>query len=71
MLRRYALDLSHVLDFEDLYIQDVIFVVDQPVQILDQLEQVLQSKVILLWRYSWPHHRVEGAIWVPEDMMRE
>src|SRR5438270_10484086 len=58
-LKPYAHDPSHVLDFQDLSIQDDISIEDRPIQILDRREQVLRNKVIPLVKVMWSHHGVE------------
>lgn len=48
MLRVYVRDLTRVLDFTDLTIQDDISVKEHPTQILGRKEQVLRNNVIPL-----------------------
>ena len=44
---------------------------ERPIQILDQKEQVLRTKTILLVKVLWQHHDVEEATWELESMIRE
>ena len=70
-LKPYVHDPSHVLDFQDLTIQDDISIEDRPIQILDRREQVLRNKVIPLVKVMWSHHGVEEATWEREALIRE
>src|SRR5438445_13864237 len=70
-LKPYAHDPSHVLDFQDLSIQDDIFIKDRPIQILDRREQILRNKVIPLVKVMWSHHGVEKATWERETLIGE
>ena len=45
--------------------------VEQPVEIIDQREQVLRNKVIKLVRILWKNHNVEEATWKLESAMLE
>ena len=71
ILKPYAHDPSHILDFQDLTIQDDISIEDRPVQILDRSEKVLKNKVIPLVKVLWSHHGVEEATWEREAQIRE
>src|SRR3954468_16954078 len=70
-LKPYAHDPLHVLDFQDLSIQDGISIEDRPIQILDRREQVLTNKVIPLVKVMWTYHGVEEAPWEREALIRE
>src|SRR4051812_32264315 len=70
-LKPYAHDPSHILDFQDLTIQDGISIEDRPIQILDRREQVLKNKVIPLVKVIWSHLGVEEATWEREVLIRE
>src|SRR4051812_26347426 len=70
-LKPYVHDPTHVLDFQDLTIQDDISIEDRPIQILDRREQVLRNKVIPLVKVMWSHHGVEEATWEREALIRE
>src|SRR5438270_5615934 len=60
-LKPYAHDPSHIMDFQDLTIQDDISIEDHPVQILDRSKKVLKNKVIPHVKVLWSHHGVEEA----------
>ncbi|XP_028093906.1 uncharacterized protein LOC114293999 [Camellia sinensis] len=61
MLRRYLRDPEHVIDHENLEIQEDLSYEEQPVQILDHRDQVLRNKTIPLVKVLWRNHRVEEA----------
>ncbi|XP_028076743.1 uncharacterized protein LOC114278811 [Camellia sinensis] len=61
MLRQYLRDTEHVVDHENLKVQEGLFYKEQPVQILDQRNQVLRNKTIPLTKVLWRNHRVEEA----------
>ncbi|XP_028097060.1 uncharacterized protein LOC114296930 [Camellia sinensis] len=70
MLRRYLQDPEHVVDYEDLKVQEDLSYEEQPVQILDRRDYVLQNKTIPLVKFLWRNHRVEEATWETENQMR-
>src|SRR3954468_16620696 len=70
-LKPYAYDPSHILDFQDLSIQDDISIEDRPIQILDHREQVLRNKVTPLVKVMWSHQGIEEATWEHEAHIRE
>ena len=55
MLRKYEPNTTHVLDWQDLNLQEDV----GPREILDKKEQVLRTKTIPLVKVLWDHHRVE------------
>ncbi|KAL3745910.1 hypothetical protein ACJRO7_014929 [Eucalyptus globulus] len=61
MLRKYEPDPTHVLNFEELDVDDRVSYVESPVQIVDRKEQVLRTKTIPLVKVVWQHHGTEGA----------
>ncbi|XP_028120060.1 uncharacterized protein LOC114317522 [Camellia sinensis] len=48
MLRRYLRDPEHIVDYENLEVQENLSYEEQPVQILDHHNQVLRNKTIPL-----------------------
>ncbi|RVW70601.1 Transposon Ty3-G Gag-Pol polyprotein [Vitis vinifera] len=70
MLRKYEPDTTHVLDWQDLNLQEDVTYEEGPRQILDKKEKVLRTKIIPLVKVSWDHHGVEGATWELESDMR-
>ncbi|XP_028104428.1 uncharacterized protein LOC114303512 [Camellia sinensis] len=53
MIRQYLRDLKHVVDYEDLEVQEDLSYKEQPVQILDRHDQVLRNKTIPLVKVLW------------------
>ncbi|RVW58192.1 Retrovirus-related Pol polyprotein from transposon 297 [Vitis vinifera] len=70
MLRKYEPDTTHVLDWQDLNLQEDVTYEEGPRQILDKKEKVLRTKIIPLVKVSWDHHGVEGDTWELESNMR-
>ncbi|KAL0560261.1 hypothetical protein IC582_000661 [Cucumis melo] len=70
MLRKYALDPSHVVDYEPLEIDENLSYVEQPVEVLAREVKTLRNKEIPLVKVLWRNHRVEEATWEREDDMR-
>ena len=71
MLRKYKPDPTHILNFQDLEIQDDISLEDKPIQIMDHRDQVLRGKVIPLVKVLWTRHGEEEATWEWEDQIRK
>lgn len=70
MLRRYLWDPEHVVDYENLEVQEDLSYKEQPVQILDRRDQVLQNKTIPLVKVLWRNHQIEEATWETKSQMR-
>ena len=70
MLRKYEPDPTHVLNYEEIDVDDKISYVERPVRIEDRKEQVLRNKTIPLVKVVWQHHGTEGATWESEEIMR-
>ncbi|XP_028097554.1 uncharacterized protein LOC114297337 [Camellia sinensis] len=70
MLRQYLQDPGHVVDYENLEVQEDLSYEEQLVQILDHRDQVLQNKTIPLVKVLWRNHRIEEATWENESQMR-
>ena len=70
MLRKYKLDTWHILNWQELDIQDNVSYDERPREILDTKEQVLWDKTIRLVKVLWRHHGVEEATWELESTMR-
>ncbi|KAL3746177.1 hypothetical protein ACJRO7_015170 [Eucalyptus globulus] len=71
MLRKYEPDPTHVLNFEELDVDERVSYEERPIQIVDRKEQVLRTKTIPLVKVVWQHHGTEGATWESEDAMKE
>ncbi|XP_039156122.1 uncharacterized protein LOC120287401 [Eucalyptus grandis] len=71
MLRKYEPDSTHVLNFEELYVDNRVSYVKRLVQIVDRKEQVLRTKTISLVKVVWQHHGIEAATWESEESTRQ
>jgi hypothetical protein len=71
MLRKYVPDPSHVIQFEDLQVQEDLTVEERPVEIVDRRERVMRNKTITLVKVRWQHHGLEECTWEPEEAMKE
>ena len=70
MLRRYTLDLAHVVDWGEIEVDTDGIFEEGPVCILDSRDQVLLHKTMRLVRVLWQHRGVEESTWEREDTMR-
>lgn len=70
MLQKYELEPTHVLDWRDFEIDEQLVFEDMPVQILDQKEQILYTKVIPLVKVLWCRKNTEEMTWELESEMR-
>ena len=69
MLRKYTLDLAHVVDWGELVIDTDGTFEEGLVRIVDSQDQVLRRKTVRLVRVLWQHRGVEEATWEREDTM--
>jgi len=66
MLRKYEPNLTHVLNFEELDVDDRVSYVER-----FHKEQMLRNKTITLVKVIWRHHGTEGATWESEEAMKK
>ena len=71
MLKKYEPNINHVLDWQDLNLQEDITYEEGLREILDNKEEVLQTKTIPLVKVLWDHHGVEETTWELESDMRK
>ena len=71
MLRKYHPYPGHVIQWQEVEVVEDATYEERPIQILDQKEQVLQTKMIPLVKVLWQHHGVEEATWELESTIRE
>ena len=69
-LRRYVSDVSHVLSYENLVLDETLSYEEQPVKVLDRKDKVLRNKTISLVKVLWRNSKVEEATWELESDMR-
>ena len=70
MLRKYQLDPTHVLRYEEIEVDDKVSYVERLIRIEDRKEHVLRNKTILMVKVIWEHHGTEGAMWESDEVMR-
>ena len=70
MLRRYTLDLAHVVDWGEIEVDTDRTFEEGPVCIMDSRDQVLQCKTVRLVRVSWQHRGVKESTWERKYTMR-
>ncbi|KAA0067519.1 pol protein [Cucumis melo var. makuwa] len=63
MLRKYVSDLSHILDYEPLEIDENLSYTEQPVEVLAREVKMLRNREIPLVKILWRNHKVEEATW--------
>ncbi|XP_058216731.1 uncharacterized protein LOC131327599 [Rhododendron vialii] len=71
MLRKYEPDPSHVLKWSELELEADASYGEEPIRILDSLDQVLRGKKISLVRVLWSNQGKEESTWEREDEVRE
>ena len=71
MLKKYEPNINHVLDWQDLNLQEDITYEEGLREILDNKEEVLRTKTIPLVKVLWDHHGVEETTWELESDMRK
>ncbi|KAK8973046.1 hypothetical protein V6N11_018576 [Hibiscus sabdariffa] len=71
MLRRYRLDLSHVMPVEEIDLNPNLSYDEEPVEILASDSKVLRGRTIELVKVKWRHRGVEEATWERNDDMME
>ena len=70
ILRRYAPDPAHVVDWGQIEIDTDETFKERPVCIVDSRERVLRRKTVRLVRVLWQHCGVEESTWERDDTMR-
>ena len=70
MLRRYTLDLAHVVGWGEIKVDTDGTFEEGPVCILDSRDQFLRLKTVRLVRVLWRHRGVEESTWEREDTMQ-
>ena len=70
MLRKYIPDLSHVISYDDLHVDENVTYEVRPVRILDTKEQTLRRKIIRLVKVLWQSGTSEEMTWEREATMR-
>ena len=71
MLRRYRLDLSHVVSLETIELRPDLTYEEEPVEILAHEVKELRNKKIPLVKVLWRNHKTEETTWESEETMRQ
>lgn len=71
MLRKCIIDPTHVIQYDDIEIEEKLSYEEQPLRILERKEHRLCRKVISMVKVQWQHHRESEATWEAEDHIRE
>jgi len=70
-LQKYISDPTHVLQPEEVEVEENLTFEEQPVQILDRKDKKLRNKVIPLVKVLWRIQTLEEATWEVEADMRK
>ena len=70
MLKKYILDLSHILEAPPIELEEDLSFEVQPVAIVDQEKKQLRSKVIPMVKVLWRSDTIEEMTWETEAFMR-
>ena len=71
MLQKYVSDLTQVLSYEGLELDQDISYEEKLIQVLDEKYKVLQNKTILLVKVLWRNNKYHEDAWELESDMRE
>ena len=69
MLKKHHPDSTHILQPEEVELDEALTYEEQPVQILDRRIKELRSKQIPLVKVLWRNHHMEEATWEKEEDM--
>ncbi|XP_074304075.1 uncharacterized protein LOC141638632 [Silene latifolia] len=70
-LRKYVSDPSHVLEVENIELDEAITYAEVPKEILDRKVRNTRNGETVLLNVLWSNHNVEEATWEPEEAMKE
>ncbi|XP_071939189.1 uncharacterized protein [Coffea arabica] len=70
ILKKYHPDLSHILQPENIGIDEVLTYEEKPVKLLDRKVKELRNKRIPLVKVLWRNHGLEEATWEVEEAIR-
>ena len=71
MLKKYHLDPSHILQPENVEIDEALTYEGKPIKFLDSKVKELRNKQIPLVKVLWRNHGLEEATWKVEEEIRE
>ncbi|XP_074297727.1 uncharacterized protein LOC141628488 [Silene latifolia] len=70
-LRKYVSDSSHVLEVENIELDEALTYVEVPKKILDHKVRKKRNGETILLKVLWSNRNKEEATWEPEEAMRE
>ncbi|MEQ5167062.1 hypothetical protein ABN262_23300, partial [Citrobacter youngae] len=70
-LRRYVPEASHVLEPEELEMDDSLEYEERPIRILDSKTRDTRRKSVKMVKVQWSNHSPEEATWELESVMME
>ena len=70
MLRKYAPDPTHVVDWGQIEVDTDGTFEEGPVRIVDSHDQILRRKTVRLVKVLWRHYGMEEFTWEHENTMR-
>ncbi|XP_075091760.1 uncharacterized protein LOC142171934 [Nicotiana tabacum] len=71
MLRQYFHDLSHVLDRQEIEVDDTLTYEEVPIAIADRQVHRLRTKDVASVKVIWSNHSAEKATWELEEVMKK
>ncbi|XP_059289311.1 uncharacterized protein LOC132042812, partial [Lycium ferocissimum] len=71
ILRLYKPDPSHVLNHEQIEINEALSYEEEPVQILDRQVRRLRTKDVASVKVLWRNHNTEEVTWEAEEDMKK
>ena len=71
MLKKYIRDPTHVINFDDIEVEENVTFREKPTKILDREIKRLRNKEIPLVKIQWSHHDEGDASWELETEMQE
>ncbi|XP_074297180.1 uncharacterized protein LOC141627873 [Silene latifolia] len=70
-LCKYVSDPSHVLEVENIELDEALTYAEVPKEILDHKVSKTRKGETVFLKVLWFHHNMEEATWEPEEFMRE
>lgn len=70
-LKKYNHDPSHIIQLENIELDENLTYEERPVKILDKKNKVLRNKVIPLVKVLWQSQEVEEGTWETEEDMHK
>ena len=71
LFKKYHPDPTHVIQLEDIEVDESLLYEEHPVKVLDREVKDLRNKKISLVNFLWRNHDVEEATWETEEEMQK